>query len=237
MPLETGSNHTIGGSMRPLLSSLLLLFVACGPAADAQRVPPVSSGTPVPNSAPTSETQAVADLANETVILSVLSSKFGGYGAAYLLPNLPVETRLALAFPSNTPDGVLQGYLPAIDAELNLLSSLSKNDGGLDLFITRSSGAYLRESALQNEVAANGLITAERAVEIIRFERAISASVGAKLKAAVAEVTASIQNRLSRRPDLRQKLLADEKTASRELVQSRARVKSVLDDARRKTGI
>jgi len=98
-----------------------------------------------------------------------------------------------------------------------------------------ADSAEVRALELKNELSLNQLMTPARAVQAVRAEEAIRRGVGPKLEAIYGRLTTAISDRLSQRPELL-KPFTEEKPASDELKQSRARVKAVLDDARKKAG-
>ncbi|MSV34000.1 MAG: hypothetical protein EXQ47_00155 [Bryobacterales bacterium] len=128
-------------------------------------------------------------------------------------PELPIETRLAIVVSSTTRDGWDQDTATIVNRDNSEVRVLEK----------------------KNEISFNQLITPEWAAHAIRAEQVIRSTVGPKLQATHERLTAAILNRFNQRSELL-KAFAEEKPVSSKLKQSRAAVKAMLDDARKKQG-
>lgn len=227
--------------MRLILAPLLVLVlvVACGAPTDAQNTQPPSSATAGASKSASIQDRPAARVASEAILRSVFSA-LGTSREDLTLPNLALETRLAIPASWNSTDSMVQTTIQIMDNALDVVAALSKGPDDLDLFI-QVSGKYAADNSdvraleIKNEISFNQLVSSERAAQAIRAEQAIRSKIGPKIDATHAKLSAGIRDRLTSHPDLL-KPFADERPASDELTRSRASVKAVLDEARKKVG-
>jgi hypothetical protein len=224
--------------MRAILVCAVALSSGCSRETDAQNAqsPPVRAQTATPEATP--EERIARRIAAEAILRTALANLRTNRREDLTLPDLPLETRLAIPVSWNSNDDLVQTSIQIIDNGLEVVAIMAKSAEDIDRFIQVSAkytdNSEVRALEIKNEISFNQLITAERAAQVIRAERAIRSKIGSKLDALQAQLAASIRQQLSGRSDLL-KTFIDERPPSDDLKRSRAAVSSALDEAR-KTG-
>lgn len=224
--------------MRPLLLSSLLLVVGCSGQTEAQGARSASGGGR-PQSAAATQERVAARIASESILRSAFGRLRTTRREDLTLPDLPLETRLAIPVSWNNSDELIQSTIDVIAIQLDVVEMMSTPED-IDRFIQLSAkygadNSEVRASEIKNEISFNQLITPDRAAGVIRTEQMIRSKVGPKLNTVHARLATAVRTQLEGRPELLKPFL-DERPPSDELRRSRAAVKSVLDEARKRSG-
>jgi len=184
--------------------------------------------------------QRIATRVASEKIFSVVFQGKNGVRHTWSLPDLTLETRLAIVFSSSTSEGWNDTWAKIIENNLEVVALLSKESEDLDRAIMvsakyASDDSELRAAEKKLEISFNQLVTPAWAANAALAEQAIRSSVGPKLKAAQDRLAAAYLARFAARPELL-KPFVEEKPASDELKKSRAAVKALIDEARKKSG-
>ncbi len=180
--------------------------------------------------------EQVADQVATDMLIDILIKPMHVSTHSPAFKDFPLETRLALFVSSPYSDldqstvelarVTLQTLVADLTKDTQYLTAGVKQDAGDDRALNEKYEVMVNTAVINNAAALS--------TNIIRAERVFTSSIGKELNAAKNKLKAALLSVIAANPELLQPF-ADAKPPSEELKQSRTKLRSLLDEARRKS--